>query len=89
MKMNDAVVLTLRISVAIGITATLAGIISYLAGFGTDVLWIGILVVVVSPLLAVAAATVSLIAEKDRKWTAVALTLICVSAIGIAISVLT
>lgn len=76
---------TLKISVLIGIAVIIVGIVANLCGLGTDVLWFGLLLLIVSPLIGVAVTTVSLFLEKDTKWAFVAVLLIVISAIGMLI----
>ncbi len=59
------------------------GLILYMADMGDRVLWAGLLMVIVSPLLGVVVTTVSLWMEKDLKWMYIALLLIAISVIGI------
>ena len=73
---------TLRYSVFASIIVVIAGLITYMLDMGDGILWAGILMVIISPLIGVAVTTVSLYIEKDLKWVAVALVLITMSVIG-------
>ncbi len=53
---------------------------------GETVLWLGILVLVVSPVLGVAVSMLSLFMERDLKWAGVALLLIIMTAVATVIS---
>mgnify|MGYP000966051734 FL=1 len=53
---------------------------------GEAVLWLGILVLVVSPILGVAVSMLSLFRERDLKWAGVALLLIIMTAVATVIS---
>ena len=77
---NTAV--ALRYSVIIGIITIAIGIAIDMFGHGTDILWAGLFLLIISPLIGVIATTVSLIIEKDTKWVAVAIALIAISVIG-------
>ena len=73
---------TLRYSVFTSMIVVIAGLITYMLDMGDGILWAGILMVIISPLIGVAVTTVSLYIEKDLKWVAVALVLITMSVIG-------
>ncbi len=77
--------LTLKYSVYISMLVVAIGLILYLADMGEDVLWAGLLLVIISPLIGVIVTTLSLYFEKDFKWMYVALILIAISVIGILI----
>ena len=75
--------LTLKYSVFVSVFIVIVGLILYMADMGDKVLWAGLLMVIVSPLLGVIVTTISLWMEKDLKWMYVALLLIAISVIGI------
>ena len=75
--------LTLKYSVFVSVFVVIVGLILYMADMGDRVLWAGLLMVIVSPLLGVVVTTVSLWMEKDLKWMYIALLLIAISVIGI------
>ena len=74
---------TLKYSVFVSVFVVIIGLILYMADMGDRVLWAGLLMVIVSPLLGVVVTTVSLWMEKDLKWMYIALLLIVISVIGI------
>lgn len=74
--------MTLRYSVFVSMLVVIVGLIAYMLDMGDGILWAGILMVIISPLIGVAVTTVSLYIEKDLKWVAVALVLITMSMIG-------
>ena len=74
---------TLKYSVFVSVFVVIVGLILYMADMGDRVLWAGLLMVIVSPLLGVVVTTVSLWMEKDLKWMYIALLLIAISVIGI------
>lgn len=85
--LNRLTALTLRVGVVIGMVLMLAGLCLYLSD-GTDTLiYIGLLVMIVSPFLGVIASFVVLILEKDWRWASVAAVLFIVTAIGILVSI--
>ncbi len=75
--------LTLKYSVFVSVFVVIVGLILYMADMGDRILWAGLLMVIVSPLLGVVVTTVSLWMEKDLKWMYIALLLIAISVIGI------
>ena len=80
--------LTLKYSLIVSMAVVIVGVIVHLMDMGDDILWTGLLLVIVSPLLGVAVTTVSLWLEKDYKWMYVALVLIAISVIGILVKYL-
>ena len=84
--LNRSTATTLRVGIVIGMVLMLAGLCLYLMD-GTDMLiYIGLLVLIVSPFLGVVTSFVVLVIEKDWRWAAVAAVLFIVTAIGIVIS---
>jgi len=73
--------LTLRAGIVLGLALIVIGL-----AIGEDVLSLGLLVLIASPLAGVAVTTVCLLREKDRFWAGVALVLIVVVAAGILTS---
>ena len=73
---------TLRYSVYVSVLVVIAGLILYMADMGDEVLWAGLLMVIISPLIGVVVTTISLWMEKDLKWMYIALLLIAISVIG-------
>lgn len=80
--------LTLKYSLVIGMAVVIAGLVVYLMGMGDEILWTGLLLVIISPLIGVAVTTISLWIEKDYKWMYVALLLIAISVVGILVKYL-
>ncbi len=73
--------LTLRAGIVLGLALIVIGL-----AISEDVLSLGLLVLIASPLAGVAVTTVCLLREKDRFWAGVALVLIVVVAAGILTS---
>jgi len=88
--MNDATSLVLRLCLFAGIAVLAAGLV--LLGmeweYGNDVLWVGILILIVSPFVGVLTTYSYLIAEKDWKWVKVATVLTVLIAVFLIISLL-
>ena len=80
--------LTLKYSLIVSMAVVIVGVIAHLMDMGDDILWTGLLLVIVSPLIGVVVTTVSLWLEKDYKWMYVALILIAISVIGILVKYL-
>ena len=80
--------LTLKYSLFLGMAIVIIGLIVYMMDMGDNILWAGLLFVIVSPLIGVVVTTVSLWLEKDYKWMYVALVLIAISVIGILVKYL-
>lgn len=84
--LNRSTATILRVGIVIGMILMLAGLCLYFMD-GTDTLiYIGLLVLIVSPFLGVIASFVVLVIERDWRWAAVAAVLFVVTAIGIVIS---
>ncbi len=87
MDINRSTSLTLRAGIYAGLAVSLIGLILSMTGNGDGVLWLGILVLIVSPFLGVIVTTVSLVTQKDWRWAAVAVVLICITATGALLSI--
>ncbi|MBP5203761.1 MAG: DUF1634 domain-containing protein [Candidatus Methanomethylophilaceae archaeon] len=88
MNPNRSTALTLRIGVVIGIALRAAGLAVSMSGHGETVLYVGILVLILSPLAGVIATFASLVSLKDWFWAAVAAALLCITAVGAAVAML-
>lgn len=86
MNINKAVSSTLKYTVYMGVAVIAIGLILFLTDNGDSVLWAGLLILIVSPLLGVIVATIGLIKEKDMKWIAVALILIAISVANVILT---
>ena len=86
MNMYDSTSKVLWGGAIIGILLTAAGLIATFLGYGETLLWVGLLILIISPMFGVVTTTLSLIAENDFRWAAVALFLIAISAISIVIT---
>ncbi|HKM13529.1 MAG TPA: hypothetical protein VJY42_01190 [Candidatus Methanomethylophilaceae archaeon] len=70
----------------IGITIIALGLIVESLGFGDLVLWLGLLILIISPMLGVVVSMTCLIKDKNYRWAAVALLLIVMTIVSIAIT---
>lgn len=86
MNMNRMTALTLRIGMTLGIAVMIIGLALDAMSMGQDVLFAGVLILIVSPFLGIIVTTVALISSGDRKWSLVAFILIAIISIGVILS---
>lgn len=77
---------SLMVSVLMGFVLIVAGELVKLTGNGESVLWLGILFLILSPLVAVVVSALSLSMKKEWKWVIVTIILVLVSIVGILIA---
>lgn len=87
MDINRSTAIMLRAGIYIGLAISLVGLVLSMLDKGDGVLWLGILVLILSPFLGVIVTTVSLVIQKDWRWAAVAVVLICITATGALLSI--
>lgn len=87
MDMNRSTAVMLRAGIYTGLAISLVGLVLSMLDKGDGVLWLGILVLILSPFLGVIVTTVSLVIQKDWRWAAVAVVLICITATGALLSI--
>ena len=83
MNINKATSYALRYMIYVGISTMVVGLAFYITDNGDHILWAGLLILILSPLMGVIVTTVGLIREKDVKWIAVALILVAISVANI------
>lgn len=83
MNMNLAVSKTLRYSVYVSMAVIVVGAILHLAEINDDVLWAGVLFLILSPIIGLIVVLYHLIKENDRKWLIVALILVAISVVNV------
>ena len=90
MRTYDSTAFALRYNMLTGIVIVFIGTILFLLDTDRcmDVIWLGILVLILSPFIGILVTTVSLAIEKDMKWVTVAMILITVTTIGMILSIL-
>ena len=88
MRMNDAASLALRCCLFAGIVVLAAGLVLSEYDIGNDILWIGILMLVLSPFVGILVAYSYLISEKDWKWVRTATVLIVLIVVFLIVSLL-
>ncbi len=85
-NLNRSTALALRVGIIAGVILMIAGLMVDVTGGGEWLLYLGILVLIVSPFLGVIVSFTVLLLEKDWMWAGVAAVLFVVTAIGIIIS---
>lgn len=86
MNLYGSTAKTLWWGAVLGITVITLGLIVESMGLGDLVLWLGLLILITSPMLGVVVSMVSLVKVKNYRWAAVALLLILMTAISIFIT---
>jgi uncharacterized membrane protein len=79
--------LTLKICVAVGIFVTAVGLLLSDTETGTDILWLGLLILICSPFVGVLVTFVALAVQKDP-WVKAGAALIAIVVIGLLIALL-
>ncbi len=87
MDMNRSTSLMLRAGIYVGLAVSLIGLIMSMSDMGDRVLWLGMLILILSPFLGIVVTMVSLVIQKDWRWAAVAAALICITATGALLSI--
>jgi len=88
MNITDRTSLTLKIGITLGIVIMIIGLIFSNQDTEQHVLWLGILILICTPLTGVIVTYISLIEDKDWKWVKITTLLIIVMIIGLAVSFL-
>lgn len=86
LDLNRSTAFMLRAGIVAGIVLMIIGLALYLMDGTETVLYLGVLVLIISPFLGVLVSFAVLIIDRDWRWTAVAAVLVIVTAIGILIS---
>ena len=86
--MNEATSLVLRGCLFTGIAVLVIGLLLSGWGRGDDVLWLGLLILILSPFMGILTAYFHLIAEKDWKWVKVATILTALIVVFLIVSFL-
>ena len=84
--MTDSTALAMKVSLIIGIIITAIGLVLSETDIGNRIMWAGLLILIISPLIGVLATYVSLMNEKDWFWVKVTTILIMAITIGLIIS---
>ena len=85
MNVNNLTSTVLRISLITGLIITTAGLLLQ-DHFGDIILWVGLLIMICSPLIGILTTFIMLFKEKDWKWVKITLVLIVVIVAGLVIS---
>jgi len=87
-ELNSTTSAVIRTGTVIGIVIMAIGLLLSGTDFGSRILLVGTVILVLTPMCGVATSTICLVEAGDRKWVAVALCLILVVVTGLAITVL-
>ena len=85
MNVNNLTSTVLKISLIAGLIITTAGLLLQ-DHFGDIILWVGLLIMICSPLIGILTTFMMLFKEKDWKWVKITLVLIVVIVAGLVIS---
>jgi len=85
--MKDATSLALRVCLFTGAAVLVAGLLLSETDYGHDVLWIGALILILSPFIGILTTYSFLIAEKDWKWARVATVLTALIVVFLVFSI--
>ena len=85
MNVNNLTSAVLKISLIAGLLISIVGLLLQ-DQFGDTILWIGLLIMICSPLIGIFATFISLIEEKDWRWVKITIILIVVIMIGLILS---
>lgn len=86
--MTESTSLVMRGCLIIGIAITAIGLLLSETETGGTIMWIGLLILIVSPLIGVFTTYVGLVVSKDWYWVKIATILIVVIVIGLMLSIL-
>lgn len=86
LDLNRSTAFMLRTGISVGIILMVIGLALYLMDITETVLYIGVLVLIISPFLGVLVSFAVLVIDRDWRWAAVATVLVVVTAIGILVS---
>ncbi len=88
MNPSKATAFTMRLFVAVGIAVMAIGLALSGREHGEDIIWLGMLILLCSPLLGILTTLVALVSEKDWLWAKIAIVLAVIISAEIAISIL-
>lgn len=86
MSLYRATSKTLWAGAVLGIAVIAMGLIVNILGYGENILWLGLLILIISPMLGVVVSAFYLLKDRDYAWAAVALILIAMTAVSILIT---
>jgi len=89
MKMNEATSLALRCCLFTGIAVLMIGLVLSGTDYGNSILWLGILILIMSPFVGILITYSYLISEKDWIWVKVATVLVVIIVVFLTISLWT
>jgi len=87
MNLYDATADTLRYGIIVSMVIVVLGLAADWSGYGENILWFGILVLILTPLFGVIVSLLCLVFEKDMLWAKAAAILLSVITAGIAVAI--
>lgn len=88
MNPSKATAFTMRLFVAVGVAVMAIGLVLSGKEHGEDIIWLGMLILLCSPLLGILTTLIALVSEKDWLWAKVAIVLAVIISAEVAISIL-
>ncbi len=88
MNPSKATAFIMRLFVAVGVAVMAVGLILFETEHGEDIVWLGMLILLCSPLLGVLTTLIALVSEKDWLWVKVAIVLTVIISAEVIISIL-
>ncbi len=86
MNLYKATSKTLWTGAVLGVATIAAGLTVNILGYGETVLWLGLLILILSPIIGVIVSAAFLLRDKDYAWAMVALILIAMTAVSIVLT---
>ncbi len=86
MNLHSSTSKTLWGTAVTGIAIIVVGLIASMLNYGESILWLGLLILIMSPIFGVIVSAVSLFINRDYAWMTVALVLITMTAASIILA---
>ena len=88
MNLYDATSDSLRYGILVSMAIIALGLVTDWSGYGENVLWFGVLALILTPFFSVIVSLICLVREKDLYWAKVAVVLLSVVTAGVMIAIL-
>lgn len=86
MNLHSSTSKTLWSGAVIGVAIIAIGLVASMLNYGEGILWLGLLILILSPILGVIVSAVSLLVNKDYVWAAIALVLIAMTGVSVILA---
>ena len=86
MNLYNATADTLRYGILVSMLIIALGLAADWSGYGENVLWFGVLALILTPLFGVIVSLICLVLEKDTYWAKIAVVLLSVVTAGVAVA---